>query len=458
MSARRATFVGLLAAGCAVAVAAFVGVARAQALEPPPEASGDDYTLERADTLADGTVETSWSADGRAGVAPRRGQRLRFRGAGASASVREGADPLAGGSLDAGVRGGRLRVGRLAPRWGQGLVLGGAAEPWSRAADDRGEGAEFRGRSGSGAEWAAAGEGAGLFAGTFQKRRIAGARAAAGPCALGWLGDGGARQCSAALDHDVVALEGAFDTRGRWRAEASSRAAFGATAIAWRARAGHAAFRSLAEPRRSGPARALALTAARERDAGGLVAHGALWAFGPGVAGSRGALEVHWRLVHHAAVVFGIEEQHGTRRDPAFFALTSATSGMKQGWWAEWRGERDGRELALRHELWGERAFARSTLRRALVARGGTPLPFGGALSLQHAVWSARSGERVWLPEPGDDRLTLRALSGSGSRTRLDVDAPALGGRVRAGVTWTLGGTGTRAPGWSLEWIRRTRL
>ena len=236
------------------------------------------------------------------------------------------------------------------------------------------------------------------------------------------------------------------------------RAAFGATALAWRARAGHAAFRSLAEPRRSGPSRALALTAAHERAAAGLVAHGSLWAFGPGVAGSRGALEVHWRLVHHAAVVFGIEEQHGTRRDPAYFALTSATSGMKQGWWAEWRGERDGRELALRHELWGERAFARSSLRRALVARGGTPLPFGGALSLQHAVWSARSGERVWLPEAGDDRLTLRALSGSGSRTRLEVDAPALGGRVRAGVTWMQAATGARAPGWTLEWIRRTRL
>ena len=455
MSARTRVLAAALAAGVLLAPGA---APRAEVLEPPPEATGEDYTLERADTLADGTVETSWSADGRAGVAPRRGQRLRFRSAGASASVREGADPLAGGSLDAGVRGGRLRVGRLAPRWGQGLVLGGAAEPWARAPDDRGDDAEFRGRSGSGAEWAAEGANAGLFAGTFQKRRLAGARAAAGPCALGWLGDGGARQCSAALDHDVVALEGAFDARGRWRAEASSRAAFGATALAWRVRGGHAAFRSLAEPRRSGPSRALALTAAHERDAAGVVAHGALWAFGPGVAGSRGALEVHWRLVHHAAVVFGIEEQHGTRRDPAFFALTSATSGMRQGWWGEWRGERDGRTLALRHELWGERAFARSALRRALVARGGTPLPFGGALTLQHAVWSARSGERVWLPEAGDDRLTLRALSGSGSRSRLDVDAPALGGRVRAGVTWMQAATGARAPGWTLEWIRRTRL
>lgn len=445
------------AAGLAAGLAVLV-TAHAETLEPPPEATGEDYTLERADTLADGTVETSWSADGRAGLAPRRGQRLRFRSAGASASVREGADPLAGGSLDAGVRGGRLRVGRLAPRWGQGLVLGGAAEPWSRAPDDRGDAAEFRGRSGSGAEWAAEDANAGLFAGTFQKRRLAGARAAAGPCALGWLGDGMARQCSAALDADAAAIEGAFDTRGRWRAELASRAAFGATNVAWRARGGHAAFRSLAEPRRSGPSRAFALTAAHERESAGLVAHGALWAFGPGVAGSRGALEVHWRLVHHAAVVFGIEEQHGTRRDPAFFALTPATSGMKQGWWAEWRGEGDGRELALRHELWGERAFARSALRRALVARGGTPLPFGGALSLQHAVWSARSGERVWLPEAGDDRLTLRALSGSGSRTRLDVDAPALGGRVRAGATWMQAATGARAPGWTLEWIRRTRL
>ncbi|MFN8586957.1 MAG: hypothetical protein U0704_04070 [Candidatus Eisenbacteria bacterium] len=440
---------------CTALVAAH---ARADSLEPPPEATADDYTLERADTLAEGTVETSWSADGRPGAAPRRGQRLRFRSAGANASVREGADPLAGGSLDATVRGGRLRVGRLAPRWGQGLVLGGAAEPWARAADDRGEGAAYRGRSGDGAAFEPDGAGLGAFAGRFQKRRLAGAHAAAGACEFGALAAGTSRQCSGALAGDVFALEAAGDARGRWRAEAAARMEQGATAFAWRVRAGHAAFRSLAEPRRSGPARALALTAAREGERAGVVAHGALWAFGPGADGSRGALEVHCALVHHAAVVFGIEEQHGTRRDPALFAASAAGSGMRQGWWCEWRGSRDGRELALRHELWGERAFARAALRRVLVARGGMPLPFGGAIALQHAVWAARSGEKLWLPEAGDDRLTLRALGGSGARSRLELEAPALGGRVRAGVGWMQGGSRPVPPQWTLEWIRRTRL
>ena len=157
-------------------------------------------------------------------------------------------------------------------------------------------------------------------------------------------------------------------------------------------------------------------------------------------------------------VVFGIEEQHGTRRDPALFASSRSTSGLRQGWWCEWRGQRDERELALRHELWGERAFARRALRRVLVARGGTALPLGGALTLQHAVWSARSGEKLWLPEAGDDRLTLRAVSGAGNRSRLELDVPALGGRARAGVTWTEGAGRRAPPGWTLEWTRRTRL
>ncbi|MCC6651098.1 MAG: hypothetical protein IT348_08115, partial [Candidatus Eisenbacteria bacterium] len=249
------------------------------------------------------------------------------------------------------------------------------------------------------------------------------------------------------------------DARGRWRAEAAAQRWISDDAtVAWRLRAGHAAFRSLAEPRRSGPARALAVTLERRDDAHGVVAHGALWSFGPSASGARGALEVHQRLVHHALVVFGIEEQHGTRRDPALFATSRSTSGLRQGWWCEWRGQRDERELALRHELWGERAFARRALRRVLVARGGTALPLGGALTLQHAVWSARSGEKLWLPEAGDDRLTLRAVSGAGIRSRLELDVPALGGRARAGVTWTEGAGRRAPPGWTLEWTRRTRL
>ena len=52
---------------------AWAGAAWAQPLEPPPEApAGTDYTIEPADSVADGEVEVGMGAAGHAGSAPTR--------------------------------------------------------------------------------------------------------------------------------------------------------------------------------------------------------------------------------------------------------------------------------------------------------------------------------------------------------------------------------------------------
>ena len=118
---------------------------------PPPEA-GDGDDAEAADTLSDDEFELA--AAGGSGSRVRRSQRVVFRGGGARGTLRDGDDALAGGRLQTRLQmfaGGMLASpGRMAPRWARGLVLGGAAEPWSRRADDRGDGAVFRGRPGDG--------------------------------------------------------------------------------------------------------------------------------------------------------------------------------------------------------------------------------------------------------------------------------------------------------------------
>jgi hypothetical protein len=424
--------------------------------EPPPEAGEGDYVAELADSLDPGWVETTIATRGRAGSAPRSDERLRFSGGGAAGSLRGGDDPLSGSRIEVPLAHGALHVGRLAPRWGRGLVLGSPAQPWAIEAEDRGEGSALRGHTGDGAVLALGSGGAvELLAGRFAKRPLAGARVRAGPASLGAVGDGADVQTSAAVSGGGGAAELVMSRAGRWRAELLARGG-GRFAPALRVRAGLAGFRSLAEPRRAGPARALAFSASRAISRTRASVQGALWAFASGASGARGCLELQQRLVHHDVVDLGLEEQHGTRRDPALAASPPAAAGMRQGGWCEWRGRRAGRALALRHELWGARAFARRASRRAMAARAESPLPWGARLTLSHVVWSAH-GEPLYLVEVDPDRLTLRASSGEGERTRVELAAPFGGGRARAGAEWTWSATRKAAPGWSIQWTRRAR-
>jgi len=424
-------------------------------VEPPPEAEGGDYSLEAADSLAEGDLELAYGAGGKVGGASQRSQRVRFKSRGAGGTLRDGSDPLAGGRLEAPAAGGTVRLGRLAPRWGRGLLLGATADPWSRDATDRGTSAAFRGRSGEGATYARDDGGFEMLTGRFSRRRLHGMRARSGPLGFGGIGTHGEWQSSAALEGDGMAAEWVGDARGRWRAEGAIDQIREGSSLALRVRAGSAAFRSLAEPKRSGPARALAATLERGDDSRRAVVHGALWAFRPGVAGARGALELAGRMGQHALLAAGFEEQHGPRREPTLGATRPV--GMRQGLWAEWRGTTEGLTLGIRHELWGERAWVRDAVRRATVVRAEGDGPGGSGWIVTHTLWRVRRGESLYLPEADGDRLTLRSLSGAGDRTRLELRVPALQGMARVSLALARsGGRGSPAV-WSAEWTRRSR-
>jgi len=446
----RAHRVALLAVTLALARAA-----HAQSLEPPPEAGAGDYTLERADSLDDSEFEVAFGAASRGGSEFRGSQRVSFRGGGARGTLRDGDEALSGGRVEAALAGGTVAVGRLAPRWGRGLALGGAGEPWVFSAEDRGAEARYRGRAGTGLAYDVGG--ASLFGGRFAGRDVLGARALAGACALGVLAGGRSVQASLSLDAEQRSLELAFDPRGRWRSEAALGGAIGDTRVALRARGGLATFRSLAEPARAGPSHALAASAARALGPATVSGFGALWAWRAGQSGARAALEVDARLGEHQSFACGAEDQHGPRREPS---PRARPAGTRQGWWCEWRGGSPGARLALRHELWGARSLARDAVRRAVVARADWDAPFGGRLALTHAVWRVGSGESLYLPEAWSDRLVLRASSGAGSRTRCELRLPIATGTIRLGLSLATAGTraANRRPAWSVEWSRRSRL
>lgn len=448
--------------GIALLVTAVACLARAEgsepgpgpAPEPPPEAGDGDYTLEAADTLGDDELVFSVAALGGGGAGVRRSQRVSFRGGGARGTLRDGDDVLAGGRLEAPFAGGAITLGRLAPRWGRGLVLGGAADPWMRQADDRGEGTTFRGHSGDGVAigWT---HGSWL-AGRFRHDAFAGAQCVAGPGTLGVVAGRRGPQISAGWNARAHAGELAIDTRGRWRAEAALTGVAGETRLALRVRGGLGAFRSFAEPARAGPARAVSASATRAWGERHAAAFGSLWRWGAGQDGARGALEVGTRLGHHASFAAGIEQQHGARREPT--PRTRATE-PRQGLWCEWRGGSPVARLTLRHELWGARAFAREAVRRAVVARAEFDAAHGSRIGVTHAVWLVRRGENLYLPEPGPDRLVLRAASGAGSRTRVELLLPLASGDIRLGLTLLTGGTrGAPPPAWSVEWSRRSHV
>ncbi len=442
----------------ALALAApFAPAACAQSPEPPPEAEPGDWSVERADSLAPGWTETTFDSRGKRGSAPSTGERMRFRSGESAGSLRGGGEALPGARLEAPLAAGTLRAGRLGPRWGRGLLLGAAAQPWAVQADDRGDDAPLLGHAGDGAQWRMRDGGLELLAGRFSRRTLFGARVRRGPVALAALGDDADAQASVALERGAMAVEWAANRAGRWRAEFSARRATARTTTVLRARGGLATFRSLAEPARAGPPHVLAVGETARRGAGTLRACAALWAFASGACGAATTLEVERRLVHHAAVAVGFEEQHGTRRDPALASAPAADTPMRQGWWCEWRGRAGGRTLDLRHELRGGRAFARGTVRRAVIAQGESALPAGGSLAVMHSAWSTRAGESLWISESDGDLLTLRAASGAGQRTQVVLALPFVGGRARATVHWTTAASQRAVPGWALEWTRRMR-
>jgi hypothetical protein len=456
----------LAAALCGLVLLAAVAPSRAQPLpdslgfvEPPPdEPEGADYEYERADSLAEGSFELGYGASGRSGSKARRTRRVRFSDRTVGGAMREGdGDPLAGGSLEAAALAGRLGAGRLAPRWGRGLLLGAAGEPWSVAASDRGALAPFRGRAGHGA-WYRAGEESGveLLCGRFARRELAGARARRGGLACAALADRTrARQASLGLARGALEQEWAVDQRGRWRAELALARPAGGRLLAARVRGGSTAFRSLAEPARSGPARALAVELSDAAAGRRFQVQGSLWRYGQGRGGARAALEVRQPLPRHGCVMAGFEERHGTHRE------TGRVPGFRQGAWGEWRGGTGGIGLALRHEVLGAERLGRAAVRTVTAVRLELAGPAGSTLRVTHCAYRVRSGESLYLVEDASDRVVLRTVSGTGRRTRLELRAPGAQGSVHGtlelpGLAGAAGGTAGR-PRWTLDWTRRAR-
>jgi hypothetical protein len=424
--------------------------------EPPPDApEGADYVLEPADSVRTGDVDLDVGVSGHGGSGTRMSRRLRYDDGELAAGFRDGAgDPLAGSAVQWRVGGGVLAAGRLAPRWGEGLVLGAAGEPWSRAPLDRGDHTAWRGRAGAGVllttPWRAVTVDA--VAARFSHRALAGARLATGAAALGVLaGPGGAREASVSCAASQGSGELAVDARGRWRAAATRREALGRWRMALSARGGATGFQSLAEPRRSGPAQAGSITLAGRERARGLSLLGAWWRWRAGVSGARAALEVERRMAHHDVLAAGVEEQHGARRDPA-----PRSAGLRQGVWLQWQGGSPGLGVTMRAERWGARPFARAAVRTLSLARVDAHPAGGVGVGIERSVWHTSHAEGLYLAEAGADRVVLRAVTGAGARTRVDITVPGARGRVRASAAWTDGVDRAR-PQWRIDWIRSSR-
>jgi hypothetical protein len=260
----------------------------------------------------------------------------------------------------------------------------------------------------------------------------------------------------------AASFELAVDRRGRWRGEfATVEQDSGARLSAW-VRAGLAGFRGLGDPARAGPPAALSVRADTPLGRDGVThaaALGALWRFAPGIGGARATLEVEHAFPHHASVVGGFEEQHGTRRDPGVAAPATADLDVfRQGAWMEGHAASGPVTLGWRHERWGARRWARGEVRAMSTAHIGVESESGLAVRVTHATFRARRGEHVYLPEIDSDRLVLRALAGDGERTRVELHCPFAGGMAEAALnrTWAQ----ARTPGlqWTLEWTRRARI
>jgi hypothetical protein len=195
---------------------------------------------------------------------------------------------------------------------------------------------------------------------------------------------------------------------------------------------------------------AIALEGARGGAAARIAA--AAWRFRPGVAGARLALEVTRSMPHHAVLALGFEEQHGARRDPP-----PRSAGLRQGLRASWRSGPGPLRLLLGQEVWGHRAIARGAVRVVSSAAVEAEGPAGTVVRVSHVAFRSRSGESLYLPEVESDRLVLRALSGEGRRTRVEIDAPVAAGRLRAAIGIADANGRRPRPQWTLDWSRRAR-
>jgi len=426
--------------------------------EPPPEsADGADYQAEPADSMEEGELEVDVGATGRPGEGPRRRRRVRFSSDSLAGTWREGpGDPLSGGAIEDRGAAGAFGFGRLAPRWGRGLVVGAAAEPWSIAPVDRGAGAAFRGRAGEGA-WYRGGEklAGEAFYGRFSRSTLAGVASRAGGVGFGVVGARSRRvQASLFTRRGGGGSELAIDGAGRWRAEGALERRAGRMALTGRVRGGLASFRSLAEPKRSGPAQALTVTSRLETRAGSMAALGSLWRFGSGLTGSRAAVEWVKLSTLHGALAVALEQQQGARREPT---ATARARPLRQGASIEWRKQTPTLTLAIRHETWGSR-WARHSVRAVTAARVDAALPAGSTLRVTCSAFRARSGESLYLSERESDRLVLRALTGAGERVRIELGTPLTRGRLRAGLDLTTSAPRPTRVQWTLDWTRRSRM
>ena len=417
----------------------------AEPIEPPTDTDdGVDVEIEAADSIEAGAMEVEVGATGHDGSANLQRRRVRFQDRDLSADAREGAgDPLAGAVF----RGRAFTIGRFTPRWGRGLVAGVPEDPW-------------RARWGvtSPAPRARSLEGVAvrkgpleLFAGRQSKRGLGGARLVRGAASLGVFANAhGPLLASLALDREDQSAEVAMDPAGRWRAESRLVRQVGEAQLVARVRGGLPRLGAPADPKRSTPAQALTLVATRPWSGARASMLGAWWRFRPGRVGSRGALAVERELSHHQRLAIGLEEQQGTRRE-----IPRALDGIRQGVWSEWRGGPPGLGLALRNEIWGEGPWVRREVRRSSLAAVELAGPAGSTVRITHGVFRVRSGESLYLAEAESDRLVLRAFTGSGERTRLDVTAPLADGRARATVGMTA--TAGRPPRlqWTVDWTRR---
>jgi hypothetical protein len=300
-----------------------------------------------------------------------------------------------------------------------------------------------------------------LLAGNLDRRRTAGARVRRGPAALGMVAmRHGPTLGSLAFRGAATEIELAGDGRGRWVADGGHvRPLARGGRLALRARGGSSGFRA-AGVRVPGPARAVAAQAegplflrpASARPVLRAHALASLWQWRAGRAGARLALAAQREMAHHAALALGFEEQHGSRRE-----VGGRASGVRQGMWCEWRGVAAPVALVARHEVFGTRPFARDAVRVASSVQLEAPVAAGLDLRLAHTVYRVRRGESLYLPEPASDRVVLRALTGNGERTRIELRAPLAGGRVSAGLTWNDTRGGDTGPRWNLEWARRAR-
>jgi hypothetical protein len=316
-----------------------------------------------------------------------------------------------------------------------------------------------RGRAGDGAHFTRRFGAVGVEAltGRFARRSLAGARLSlAGPGGAGTLhalgAPHGALQGGLAFAAADAVLEYAGDRRGRWRAEWSLLRRAGPWQVLPRVRAGHPGFRSLAEPRRAGPARLVSLALVRDLARWRLAAGMAQWQWQRGRSGSRLVLEAVGSFAEHDPVVLGWEERQGPQRE-------TATSGTRrQTWWGELGAGSPVARLGLRYERGGEGPWGARLEREAttLRAAGEGPCRVGWAVS--HTVHRASGAGAFHVLESEPGRIVLRALSGRGQRSVARLALPSGAGRVELQVISSEIRGKPAQLGWQVRWVRRARL